>query len=665
MPLTISEDQAVGGFPKPEYKTLRNFKRGVITLIDKSNLPENALQEADNLYLAEDGQPTDRPGVNWFGSALPTSAQVDGFDYFDAEGVIHLVAVAGGTVYRSLDDGANWAACTGATVAAGTSMQMNQNGGFLYLTNGVNNIIRYNGTTTLQAYTALTTPSAPTGAITGTGTTYTYYYKIAAVNEVGFSAASAKVTIQHGTPRSAWDATTNYATLTLPAFQSTQTRYDIYFSEDDITYGYLSSQTKPNLTFKDDGSAVVVPSTLAPTDNTTQGPKVAELTNVGVRQFGVRDPAHRYRIWFTGAGNFAGAFSGSYDGGYLDWQPGGKLIPVKVEDYRDGKGTPIATIWCDSADGQGGVLQMSLDVLTVGNISITVPNAYALPGSRGTPSPGSVVNVLNDYMFYNSQAIYNIGSRAQFLNLLSTDEASANIRNVVKQVSSASEAGIASVYFDAKVLFSVGINSDVNNQTIMYDTERKAWMPTAFTIGFSRFLRYTDTGGIRRLLALRPGDNRLSEISDSIKGDYGQPFRTSLITGLYSTSRDRFEFQFVEEAEFELSNPTGTITVELLGYERSRGYVPVKQKTVKFTSTVSGTGWDTVAWDVSEWDDTSVVPVSTSESSAMKYFTVQKEMNSVQWHITTNSLDAGYVLRTLQTWGTATQGGHPTRWRIR
>lgn len=663
MPLTVDENVPTK-FPNPDFLTLDSFKNGVISLIDKSRLPRTALEEANNIFLYEDGQPGPRPGVNWFGSASPNSLGIDGFDYFDFAGVIHLVMVAGGTVYRSTDDGTTWTACTGATLAVGTAVNMLQNGTFLYLTNGVDNITRYDGTTTLQTYTALSTPSAPTAVTTpgSPGITFTYYYKISAVNTVGFTIASSKVTVQHGVPRDTWDSTTNFITLTLPAYQATQTRYDIYLSEDDLSYFYLDSVTTPDLAYKDDGTAIVVPSTTAPTGNTTQGPKVAELSNVGSRMYGVRDPANRYRIWFTGSGTYAGSFSSAYDGGYLDWQLGGKYIPQKVEDYRDGKGTPLATIWCNSADGQGSVLQMSLDTLTVGDISITVPSAYQLPGSRGTPSPGSVVNVLNDYFFYNSQAFYNLGSRAQFLNLLSTDEASANIRPSVKQISTAGESMIASVYFDAKVYFSVPYGSSANNSTIVFDTERKAWLPSAFTIGFKRFLRYTDTTGARRLLALKPGDNRLSEIGTSIQGDYGVAFQTSLVTGLYSTVKDRFEFQFTEEAEIELSNPQGTINVELLGIERTKGFSSQKADTI--TTTLTPYGWDSFLWDTTLWDDTTLVADVFSESSIKRYFPVQKELNAIQWRITTNSLDARYVLRTLQTWGTPTEAGHPQSWRL-
>lgn len=665
MPIDLGKDDSPTKFPTPDYLTITNVKKGVISLVDKSMLPRNALEVADNIFLYEDGQAGPRPGVDWYGSAMPNGEPIEGFDYFDFDGDIHLVAKAGDKIYRSTDSGTTWNECTGGTFTAGVWTNFNQNGAFLYITNGVDQIARYDGTTTLQVYAALTTPTKPTVTETGSGltsgTNYSYYYKCARVNKVGFSEASpASDVIQTGLARENWSASTNYATITVPAKEATQTRTDIYISTDDVDYYYLGSTD--STTFIDDGSAVIVPGTSAPTANTTTGPKIEELTNVGSRQYGIRDRDNRYRIWFSGAGNFSGSFSSAYDGGYLDWQEGGKYIPVKVEDYRDGKGTPYATIWCDSADGEGCILQMSLDTLTIGNISITVPSAYKLPGSRGTPAPGSVVNVLNDYYFYNSQAFYNLGSRAQFLNLLSTDEASANIRPTVKQISTAGEKGIASVYFDAKVYFSVPYGSNTNNATCIYDTEQKAWLPRAFTIGFSKFLRFTDTGGTNRLLALKPGDNRLSEIASNIKGDYGQPFETQLITGLYPVSKNRFEFQFTEEAEIEFSNPSGTINVELIGIERSRGFRTTNTETIE--SKTTNTGHSTVAHSTQVHSESSDAPDTYSESSTKRYFPVQKELNAIQWRVYTNTLDARYITRTFQTWGTETLAGKPRQWRI-
>lgn len=732
MPLIV-EDNLPKNFQSPDYLTLSNFKKGVISLIDKSRLPKDALEQADNIFLVEDGQPSLRPGVDWIGTSpvyystgtasqsgttitgvgttftaamvgmtvvfstgvtavvtifnsttsltVATSqtvsgttyvinAPIDGFDYFDFNGAIHLVCVAGGVVYRSTNDGTSWTACTGATLTANITTNMNQYNSFLYLTNGTDVITRYDGTTVLTQYATLSTPGAAAAAETGlgTGTAFTYYYKIARVNTVGFSTASVVNigTVASNLDRTSWD-TSNFVTLTMPISVNTQTRWDIYLSTDNIDYYYLSSVatdpiTPAIVTWVDDGTAIVIPSTTAPTASTAQGPLVKELINVGSRMYGVRDTANKHRIWFSSGSPPFGAFSTAYDGGYLDWDSGGKYTPVQVADYRDGKGTPLATVWCDSADGQGCILQLSLDIFTVGDVSVTVPAAYKLPGSRGTPSPGSVVNVLNDYMFYNSQAFYNLGSRAQFLNLLSTDESSANIRPTVKQITSGSEAMIASVYSDAKVYFSVGYGSNTNNNTAIYDTERKAWLPYAFTRGFKKFLRYTTTTGAHKLLALGPGDTRLSEIATNIQGDYGLAFTSTLKTGLYPTVKNRFEFQWTEEGEVEFSNPSGSINIELVGLERGRGFT--SQGTATVTSSLTTTGWDTFLWDTTLWDDTSTAIDTFSESSVKRYFRLGRELNSVQWLITTNSLDAGYVLRTLQTWGTPTNGGKPRTWRL-
>lgn len=651
--------------PPLQYLTLDTWKRGVYTVIDQSRLPRDALKEADNIFLYEDGTPGPRPGVDWFGAVSPNAQPWDGIDYFDFDGVVHLVGVAGGTVYRSDDDGTTWDTCTGATLTSGTTCYFEQNQSFLYITNGVDNITRYNGTINLQTYVTLSTPAAPTTVETGlTGTANSYYYKCVRVNAVGMSVASSFSTVvQANLARENWDSTTNFLTLTVSAYEATQVRTDIYVSQDGSTGEFFYLGSTSTVTFVDDGSWLVNPAVTAPTESTTQGPKVEELVNVGGRMYGVRDTANKYRIWYTSGTPPFGAFATSYGGGYLDWQEGGKYIPIKVADYRDGKGTPYATVWCKSADGQGCVLQMSLEDLTVGdNITVVVPTAYKLPGSRGTSAPGSVINVLNDYFFYNSQAVYNLGSRAQFLNLLSTDEITANIRPSVKQISAEGENNIASAYADAKVYLSVPVGQTTNNRTMVYDTERKAWLPTAFTIGFSRFLKYTDASMNQRLLCLKPGDNRLSEISSNFQGDYGVAFETSLITGLYPVSKNRFAFEWTREGEIEVSNPQGTINIELIGIQRTRGFSSLNSETISSTS--SSTGHSTRLHSLYLHSDTSDAVDTFSESSVKRYFRVQKELNAIQWRITTNTLAAKYILRTLQTNGTSNLSDKPRNWRI-
>lgn len=657
--------------PELQPLTLDSWKRGVITLIDKSRVPKDALIEMQNLFLVEDGVPTVRPGTAYYGTA-PSANAIDGAAIYETStGVIHIIVAAGGTIYRSVDNGSSWVACTGGTFTSGAKVFMVQDHSYLYLTNKTDNILRYDGTTVLQAYTALATPGAVTPTESGSavmvGTGFHHYYKISAVNSVGFTPVGvASSDVQATLDRANWTASTDFVTLTWAAVTGA-TRYDIYVSHDDIDYFYIDTVLgNASVTYRDDGTAFENTNVLAPTANTTQGPKVQRLEQIGSRLWGVEDSVEQWRVWYSGSGAYAGYFSAAYDGGYIDLMKGSQYRPVRVVDYRDGKGTPYATVWCKSADGRGCIWQITLDTITVGDVSVTAPSAFRLPGSRGTDAAESVVNVLNDYMFYNSQAFYNLGSRAQFLNLLSTDESSANIRPSVKQISTTGASKIASIYFDAKVYFSVPIGSTTNNQTMVYDTERKAWIPQAFTLGFERFFQHTEIDSLgnkaQKLLAWKPGDTQLTQISDGIQGDYGTSFQTSLVTGLYPTVKDRFEFMYIEDAEMEFSQPGGTISVELVGIERSAGYSSIKGETI--SNQVSNVGWSTFAWSSMLWSDTSVVPLTFSESSVKRYFRVGRELNAFQWRITTSSSDADYLLRTLQLKGSVTQAGKPRGWRL-
>ena len=646
------------------------FGRGVISVVDESKLPRNALKEARNITMAEDGAPQVRPGVDWYGSELP--AEIDGGGMYVAEDdTVHLIAVAGGKVYRSLNDGNNWSVCaTSAGVenvfAVGKKVRNEQANSFMYLYNAWDNIVRYNGTLVLQTYTPLNTPTTVSISKTGLGGSsqpYTYRYRVAAVNDIGYTIASTALTITADRTRDQFDAT-NFITFKWNAVTGAK-RYDIYVGLTAGEESYIDS-AENTLEYQDKGFAVEQVSVVAPDSNTTQGPRVGDMALIGSRLYATNDRDYPYRIWISGAGRYIGTFGSAYESTYLDWQKGGQVKPIKIEDYRKGNNEPVATVWCRSKDGKGAVLQGTLESFTVGDVTFPVPNFFKLPGSRGTEAPDSVVNVLNDYMYYNSQAIYNLGSRAQFLNLLSTDEASANIRPHVQRIRKSAAKDICAHFQDAKVYMSVPYESDTNNYTIIFDTERKGWLPEGFTIGFQRFFEYTDTSANEEihLLCWKKGDKRFSEISDNIRGDYGQPFETTLITGLmHINPKDRFEFLWCEEGEVEIAQPQGNIQIELSGITREEGFKRLTEpKWIRPSS--EKYSWSTRAWSTFKWTDTNTQVVSYSEPSTKRYFNVQQDINAYQYRINTTDLRADYILRTLQIKGTATMAGKPREWEL-
>lgn len=772
----------------PVVLNQQKFDRGVVSVVDQSNLPKNALKEADNLTLVEDGVPTPREGVDLYGTAAhdglgkqtltsdatnvtdadtvtiastvyrfkDTMAQAydvkigasaaatldnikaainasgtagveyytgtlihptvtattntnttqivaaktvgtagnsiatteasthlswgaatlsgghDGLDggamHVVSDETSHMLQIAGGIIYRSTNDGTTWTVCTGATLTAGKKCDTEQADDFTFIGNGEDAMVRYDGTTALTTYTALTTPIGNAPSKTGlASTTYTLRYRVSAYNDVGNTISSAAQTVQVSQLRPSFDAT-NYVTFTWATVTGAE-GYNIYVGQTASEEGFIDSVVgEATTTYIDYGGAVEQTNIIAPDSDTTGGPKAGSLKMVGSRLYATIDKDFPFRWWISGAGRFVGQFGSTTEATYVDWQKGGQYRPVHVEDYRDGKGTPLATVWLRSKDGRGAIIQGNLESFTIGDTTFPVPNFNRLPGSRGTDAPFGVVNVLNDYMYPNSQAFYNLGSRAQFLNLLSTDEASVNIRPDVRSITAAHTNKIASYFsnISGKVYFSCPINgSTVNNITTLYDTERKSWMPRAFMIGFERFFDYTDNDSSEEhhMLCWGPGDVQFSEISTEIEGDYGEAFQTSLIGGLtHYNPKNRGEFMWADEAFIEVSNPKGTITVEFSAIVRDDGYKVVDTVDIEPDTTLRG--WSTFAWSTTRWSSIPDELTIFAEPSTKRYFSVQEDINAYQFRISTEEVDADYQLRTLQVSGTGTEGGMDTSWEV-
>jgi hypothetical protein len=701
----VAKNSAVTATPPvPRPLTQEKFDRGVISIVGPANLPLNALVKADNLVLDEDGRPTLRPGNDWYGTALPTVSDLDGGAvYVDSNEVPHLIAVTGGIVYRSLDDGQSWQQCTGGSFTTGYKIHTLQTEGALRMFNGHDYELRYVGEIEMQSYSELFEPVHPYLTKTGLAgtTTVTYTYYLSAVNEAGYTALSS-INLTGGTNAVAADRDrgsfddSNYASLAwnkglfdtngdgfidvidesniLTYYHTGKyqfpVRYDLYVSTNGAPAQYFDSVDVSGLdefaliTYVDKGQSPAFSTIIGPTQNTTRGLRVANMEQIGTRIVATADYDNPWRISFSGEGVDIGKFSNAFGATYIDLQEGSQYRPVVVKEYHNGKGDAVTTLWRRSADGTGDVWQGTLDTFTVGTSSFVVPNFNKLPGSRGTTAADSVVNVLNDYMYYNSQAIYNLGTRAAFLNLLSTDEATANIRKDVRSITPDGSEGICTDFFEAKVYFSVNFNSSINNRIIIYDTERHAWLPKAFDFGVERFFHYTDTTGTQHQLCWKPGDNRFTEISRSIKGSYGQAFPTELLTGLvHANAKNRMDFMWVEEAEFELSDVNGEVTTELDGLTREDGFGTIDSRTV--SQGTDPMGWTRGAWTKHVWTHGSKTAlVNYSEPTMKRYFNIQQDINNYQWRITTNSLEANYLLRMLQVPGTASDAGKPRDWEL-
>jgi hypothetical protein len=652
----------------PEVKMdLSSFNKGLITLIDESLLPPNAAKESKNLFQKMDGRWTPRWGSDYYG--VDATNTITGAAVFTTDaGVNHLVIASGTAIKRSTDDGATWSSCTGSSITNGKKCYFQQIGSYLYIANGTDNLIRYDGTTTLQVYSAISTPGTITATKTGlASTTFTASYKVTAVNGVGETAASTAGTVTISKTRDNWTSGSDYITVTFSKVTGA-TAYNIYYSDERNGGGqhcYVGSVTQPSgatVTFTDTGEEFIPMNTYvtAPAGDTTSGPKFAQMELSGNRLWATLDPNNPWRVYWSGAGPDIGAFSEFNGGGFIDLEKGGRERPKAVVHYRDGKGGAYATVLTSDPEGIGSIWQVALEGVTVGNTSFVIPSAIKIVGSVGSNSTQSVVKVRNDVQFFNRRGWFSLRSKPQMLNLLSTDEISANIRPDIEQMTGTALSGVCAYYYQSKVFCSMPYGNSTNNRIYVNDTERLNWSGP-WTFGVERFFEYTDTNGENHLLAVPISGSRLIEISDNIQGDLGVAFETKYVSGLYPIDKDRNAFAKIRYVYFEFNNPVGNINITVLGTEKKKGYSNLKSVTI--SDTLSNAGYDTQQFSSAEFSDTSVTPTTFAQSSVKKRIRVNKLLNNIQFVITTNNTNSDYTLLNIQAKGFIIPTGDPQRWK--
>ncbi len=638
---------------------LDEFDGGVITLIDESDLPSNAAKEARNLMQIEDGTWAPRWGSEYYGA--DAGAAIDGAGTFTTDaGANHLVVVAGGTIYRSTDDGATWDSCSGGTFTASNHVKMKQIKSELWLVNGVDAILQYDGTTSLDAFTGLSLPTGLTSTESSlTGTAFTYYYAVAAVNDVSTTAVSTEVSETVAIARDGWDGSSDKIALSWSAVTNAE-RYDIYIGSETGSLFYLT--TTEDTAYDDLGTTAINEFLEAPIDDTTTGPVAKDIEISGNRLWLTQDADNPWRVFWGGTGAYQGRFSSFYGGGWVDLEKGGRERPQSVVHFQDGKGNSFLTVLTKDPEGNGSIWQISLETATVGDTSFTIPATTKLVGSVGTTSYRGVAKVGNTILFPNQKGIFSLGPRPQLLNLLNTEELTANIRPTYKSLTSSSLPNVVSYHYDAKVFISVPFGGGANSRIMVYDTERRNWSPEAFDFGVEGMFEYVDTDGINHLLCWKPSGTQLVEVSENIKGDLGADFETSYISPLIPLTPNRVGYAKVKRAFIEIAQPRGSVNFEISGTQKKKDFSSIASETIDAGQTASG--WSSTAWSNAAWSDTPDTPSSFAKSSIIRFTRINKTLANVRFRITTTSRNDYYILRSIYAEGFVVPTAQPSNRKL-
>lgn len=651
---------------------LNKFDGGVVKLVEEARVKDNESVEAFNMILEQDGVWTPRWGTAYYSTAIDGVSGLDGFtEYVKSDGTRELIVVGDdGNIYKSTDGGSNTEITTSgaasAGLTAGNRCYFQQIKSALYIANGVDALVRYDGTN-ISTYTELSAPDWDSGTPIARGAglssgSYTYYYQITALNEVGETTGNTEESIAVDILREDWDEADEYIALDWDAV-SGATRYQIYMS-DESGYEVLIGSTT-DTAFTDggttNGAPIANPYIEVPDDNTTGAPKFTHMIVSNNRLWATGDPDNKFRVYGSGTGQFMGYFSDYYGGFWIDLEKGGREEPIAITHFIDGSGNGKATTLCKTPEGRGSVWQLDVQTITVEGDSFSVPSAIKIVGSVGTNSPLSVVQTEKDIWFANVRGVFSLGPQANYFGILRTSELSSRIRPYWRSITGSAISSIASYYKDAKVFLSIPRASTTNNRIILYDTERDGWI-VDWNVGASQFGEYTDSDGVTHLLISQDGDGRLLELSENISGDKGVAFPTSYISPRITMSKDWASFAKIKKAYLRLGDPVGEVNFEVLGTQKNKPYSSLVSKTVTVGSFGYGMGFDLMGRV--QMGSASTAPTSPAQASEIRFVKVNKKLRDIQFRVTSEDINTDFSILGLMADGFLIDTSPPSDWKL-
>lgn len=624
---------------------------GVNVLLSVTRLKKEEAREATNLMLIEDGVWDKRWGTK---TLITMGSSIDGFaEYIKSDLTRELIICAGGTIYKSTNLSTT-STISGATYTAGKACYFIQMGSYLYITNGTDAIIRYDGTS-LSTYTGLSamgtvTPTRGAGLSAGS---WTYYYKVTAVNAVGETAPSAEASITVDTVRDQWSVGTNKNVALSWTAVTNALKYIVYYSD---TAGYEAKLAEVNTnSYTDYGTTVPNPYIAPPSADSTTGPKLGYTWISGNRIWGV-DPNYPYRVWFSGAGTFIGNFNTGYGGGWIELEKGGRATTTGGKEFQ-GK----SHIFCQTPDGLGNLWTVELLSQSVSGTSTSyiVPVPTKIIGQTGAIAPRGILLVENDMWYQNKNAVMVAGNEPNFYNLIRSNELSSRIRPYWRSLDASSISQICGFYFDAKVFLSIPTAAGAPNRTVVYDREKLQWYKD-WSVGVSQFGQFTTSDSTTHVLGCT--GTKIIEFSSAYADDDGVAFTWKYLSPQIPIARDWTQFGKIKRAYCRLRNTTGSINYTFLGTRRNKAYSTLATGTITQGNSDTGLGWDLMGNFLI--GTTSGKPTTFTQESLIKFLKINKLLRDIQFQLQGTASTDRAVITGLMAKGFLIAAGDPTQWKL-
>lgn len=620
----------VFGRPPKQFKAQKDrsieydgFPGGWNNIFRPTELKPTELAQADNLMFTGRAVPTGRWGTQNHYLAGTGQVRMLG-QYADNAGTKTLLSITD-EGFLTTKDGASFSIITGASFASGFDGDSTQLGGFTYVTNGNEPLVKYNGSELLT----FATLSSPTGVglsnISGATGNSTWSWRVSALSDVGETLASTSLSFA-SLPLDLTTTAINVDWSAVSAASGVLTGYSVYRGlPGEETY--IASIGPESNSFIDTGTPQS--DTIFPVLSDTTGGSIAKYVlkfDDRLIMAGIKDDPSLVLI----SGRFPNQdrFNWADGGGYMRINPDG--------------GDPITGLGISGSQTQGGetaasvlvffenqVHQMVLKNVTIGNFNVLDPQSQVL-SPNGCSSNKTIVPVENNTFYLGREGLFSIGSEAAFLNQIRTKEISARIRAYMRNLSTSDRNCAVAGFIDFLYLLSFRLRKE----TVIYDWERAAFMgPWTTPWGVTHWLDFVDNDGNNKRLS-GSTDGYVKEFSPSLNTDSG-----IAIKKLLRTRKEDFEdwsvLKIIKLVFVLFRNVKGSVTVNIRLEERSGQ--TVTEKSFNITGALGTAGFGTDQWGSVQWG-TSEGTVTLTGEEIVRQANLYKTARVMQVEV--QSLDA-------------------------
>lgn len=610
---------------KPLEAQWSTLKRGLNLLLRPTELKRDEYEQGDNILLIGSGVPTGRWGSSPYFTVNATGTARGFATFNNTASLTNEIIALTDEGFLSKKNGSSSTVIAGQSYPSGSTIRAEQLGGFTYFVSKDAPLTRYSGGA-LQVFSTLSAPPAAIATnVSGVSGTNIYSWQITALGASGGETTPVTVNL----PNLPQDLALTQINIQWSApSAATLSGYQIYrgFPGDTSFLAAVGASTTTYIDMGEPASETVFP----PLSNTTGGVKSQFITKFNDRLLMV-DNTDRTKLLISGKFPKQSSFNWIDGGGYIYIDPdsGQDITGIAVQP-----GSDKIVVYKNFSH-----YAVSLNTLTVGNFTILDPSYQPISTSVGACNPDTIQVVENDIFYFGRKGMYVTGYEPNFLNIIRTNEVSARIRPYLENLGQSDYDNCLALYINNKYLLSFPDRKEI----VVYDRERGCFAGIwKFPFGISRMIKYVDGSGTERWVFGVNDSNQTYTFETSVNSDNG-----TTITKTIKLNKEAFDtwsrLKIINLFYILFRNITGTVTVNILGEDRSGNTSTIKTFDITGSEVAGLSGWGANLWGASKWGNTQGGTVSGTDEFT-RWSQLFKSLRLIQIEITSTVANSNFEL---------------------